>query len=135
MALWGVSAIGLYFGYRPPKRRTEYDELSIWNKIGVLDLPGFALLTVGLSLYLTGMNLGGGLYKWTDVRTLATLIIGIVTCIAFCLYEWKGTRTGIVHHDLFSLGRRYSRTFAVCCALFAVEAALIFAFVVFYPVL
>lgn len=135
MGLWGVAALAIFFGYRPPRRQSVVSDLSIWQQLRKLDLPGFALLTVGLTLFLTGMSLGGGLYSWTNARTLSTLVIGIVVCIAFGLYEWKGTSTGMIHHGLFSLGSRYARTFTLCCALFAVEAALIFAFVIFYPVL
>jgi hypothetical protein len=135
MGLWGLSAIGIFVGYKPLKRQSAVSDLPMSQKIRKLDLPGFALLTIGLTLFLTGMSLGGGLYSWTDPRTLSTLIVGIVVSIAFGIYEWKVTSTGMIHHGLFSLGRRYARTFALCCALFAVEAALIFAFVVFYPIL
>ncbi|KAB5576271.1 putative siderophore iron transporter [Coniochaeta sp. 2T2.1] len=135
MAFWGVAALGIFFGYRPPKRYTRYDHLSFWQKIKTLDLTGSALLTVGLSLMLTGLNLGGGLYTWTSARVLGTLIAGIVGFIAFALYQWKGTKSGLLHHDLFHYGRANSRTFAICCGLFALESIIMFAFTIFYPVL
>ncbi|KAK5108576.1 hypothetical protein LTR62_008152 [Meristemomyces frigidus] len=134
MALWGATAAGIFMGYRPPKRHTRLDHLSIWQKIGHLDLAGMGLLTTGLTLLLVGLNLGGGLYAWTNVRVLATLIIGILVLISFALYEWKGTKTGIIHHELFR-NNEYARTFAICVALIFIEAILLFSYIIFYPVL
>src|ERR1700754_4715586 len=99
MALWGLTAVGIFVGYRPPKRHTRLDHLSFWQKLTHLDLPGFGLLTKGLTLFLTGLNLGGGLFSWTNARVLALLIVGIVVLIGFGVYEWKGTKTGILHHE------------------------------------
>ncbi|KAJ9633594.1 hypothetical protein H2204_006800 [Knufia peltigerae] len=135
MGLFGLGTIGVLVGYRPPKRHTRYDGLSLGQKIARLDILGSFLLTVGLTLLLTGLNLGGGLYKWTNARVLATLIIGIVGLIAFGVYEWKGTSTGILHHGLFKGERHAGRTFSILIGLIAVEGLLLFAFVIFYPTL
>lgn len=133
MALFGAGTIGVLVGYRPPKRHTRYDRLSIWQKIGRIDLVGSALLTVGLTLLLTGVGLGGELYKWTNVRVLATLITGVVGFLGFCLYEWKGTSTGILHHGLFNGDMHAGGTFALCIGLIMVEGLMLFAYVIFYP--
>ncbi len=135
MALWGATAIGIFVGYRPPKRHTRLDHLSVWQKLGHLDLPGCALLTVGLSLFLTGLNLGGNLYAWTSARVLCTMVIGIAFLISFGVWEWKGTRTGILHHELFHGGKAKGRTFAICVGLIFIEGIMLFSYVVFYPVL
>jgi hypothetical protein len=135
MALWGATAIGILVGYRPPKRHTRLDHLPLWQKLGRLDLPGCALLTTGLTLFLTGLNLGGNLFSWTNARVLATLVTGITILIAFGLYEWKGTKTGILHHDLFRGGKAAGRTFAICVCLIFIEGIVLFSYVVFYPVL
>jgi hypothetical protein len=84
---------------------------------------------------MTGTGLGGGLYTWTNARTLSPMIVGIVTLVAFGIYEWKGTKTGILHHDLFRGGRNKGRTFALCVALLFMEAIMIFSFGLFYPIL
>ncbi|OQV05609.1 hypothetical protein CLAIMM_10322 [Cladophialophora immunda] len=133
MALFGAGIIGVLVGYRPPKRHTRYDGLSLRQKIGRIDLVGSSLLTLGLTLLLTGLNLGGQLYKWTNVRVLATLIIGIAGLVAFSLYEWKGTKSGILHHGLFQGDNNAGRTFAICVGLITVEGILLFAYVIFYP--
>lgn len=135
MALWGAAGIGILAGYRPPKRHTALDHLSLWQKLGYLDFLGFGLLAAGLSLLLTGLDLGGGLYGWTDAPVLVTLILGIVILIAFGVYEWKGTKTGIFHPDLFGRGAGARRTFLICVSLIFVEGILLFSFVIFYPLL
>ncbi len=136
MALWGVSGIGIFFGYRPPKRHTRYDHLSLPQKLGRLDLIGSALLTVGLALFLTGLSLGGGLYTWKNRRVLITIILGGIFLIAFAAYETYGTKTGILHHDLFrGETAQAGRTVAICAFLIFVEACLAFAYLIFYPTL
>ena len=109
--------------------------MPIWRKIRQLDLFGFFLFTAGLCLFLTGMNLGGGLYKWTSPAVLATLVIGIVTLIGFAGYEWKGTTHGMMNHALFHGGKEGGRSFAICLGLIFIEGILLFAIVIFYPIL
>ena len=135
MALWDLTAVGVLVGYRPPKRHTRLDHLSFLQKLGKLDLIGFSLLTTGLTLFLTGLNLGGSLFSWTNARTLATLIVGIIILLCFGVYEWKGTKTGILHHDLFRGGKSAGRTFAICVGLIFIEGILLFSYIIFYPTL
>lgn len=135
MALWGVTALGIFVGYRPPKRHTRLDHLSFFQKLRQLDLPGFGLLTTGLTLFLTGLNLGGGLYAWTNGRVLGTLITGLVILASFGLYEWKGTKSGILNHELFRGGKSAGRTFAICISLIFIEGILLFSYIIFYPVM
>jgi hypothetical protein len=83
-----------------------------------------------LTLLLTGLSLGGNPWAWSDVRVISTLVVGIVTLVAFGIFEWKGTKTGILHHELFA-----SRTFPVCVSLIFVEGVLLFSIIIFYPAL
>ncbi|KAJ5739323.1 hypothetical protein N7533_012107 [Penicillium manginii] len=135
MGLWGLTAICLFFGYKPPKRHTDFDHLSLTQKIARLDLPGFMLLTAGITLLLTGLNLGGGLYAWASAPVLSTIIIGILCLFSFGFYEWKATTTGILHHELFRGGKTGGRTFALCVGLIFIEGILLFSYTIFYPVL
>lgn len=134
-SLWGLAAVGLFFGYKPPKRHTRLDHLSFGQKLAHIDIAGFGLLSSGLTLFLVGANLGGGLYSWTAAAVLAPLIIGIIFLCVFALYEWKSTKTGILHHTLFRGGKNYGRTFAVCAALISLEGILLFGFLVYTPIL
>ena len=127
--------MGIFFGYRPPKRHTRLDHLSFWQKLGQLDLTGCGLLTTGLTLFLTGLNLGGEMFSWTNARVLATLITGIIILLSFGVYEWKATKTGILNHDLFRGGKAAGRTFAICVCLIFIEGIMLFSYIIFYPVL
>lgn len=79
---------------------------------------------------MTGLSLGGNPWPWTDARVLSTLVIGIVVLVGFAIFQWKGTKIGILHHELF-----VNRTFPLCIALIFVEGILLFSIIVFYPVL
>lgn len=135
MGLWGATAVGLFVGYKPPKRHTLLDHLSFWQKVSRIDLLGFFLLASGLALLLTGLNLGGSLYAWQTAPVLVTLIVGIVTLIAFGVYEWKFTKSGILHHDLFRGGKCGGQTFAICIGLIFIEGAMLFSYTIFFPIL
>src|SRR5690242_19723154 len=133
MAMWAASLFSIYFGYNPPRRGTQHDSLTWIQKLGKLDIPGSLLLTTAVTLLLVGLGLGGGQYSWSSSRVIVTIVVGGVLAVAFGIYEWKGTRAGILHHDLFLPGRPNGRTFSICTGLFAVEAILIITFTIFYP--
>ena len=134
-ALWATGAIGVMLGYRPPKRHTRLDHLSFWQKLSYLDLPGSGLLTAGLVLLLVGLNLGGNTYVWTNANVLVTMILGIAILGAFGLWEWKGTKFGIMSHELFIGENSRGRSFSVYVSLIFIEAILLFTFSIFYPVM
>lgn len=138
MALWGVTVLGLLFAYMPPKRITSVDSLKWWQKLLKLDLIGFFLLLAGLVLTLVGLTMGGTQYPWSDSRVIGTLFSGLVILGVFLLYEWKGTSTGILNHELFRGGEDregLGRTFAICLLLIFLEGALLFAYMIFYPIM
>ncbi|KEF52257.1 uncharacterized protein A1O9_11497 [Exophiala aquamarina CBS 119918] len=133
-AIWGATVAALFFGYNPPQRHL-LTEMTLRQKLGKLDLLGNGLLTSGLTLFIVGLNLGGALYSWKDVNTLVPLIIGGLLLIAFGVYEWRGTSTGVMHHDLFRGDKTQGRTFAICVALLFLEGIVVFSFVIFFPVM
>jgi hypothetical protein len=132
--LWGAAAAGLLLGYNPPKRRPQYDHLSFWHKLGLLDLIGAFLLAAGVTLLIVGLNLGGGQFSWSDGHVLGTLISGVAGLIAFGVYEIWGTQTGMLHHELFrGVNRRHRASFGIFCMLFFLEGAIFFSTAVWYP--
>ena len=135
MTLWGAAAIGILVGYRPLKRQTSLDHLSLRQKLVYLDYVGFALLAVGLSLLMSGLNLGSGIYCWSAAPVLVTIILGVLILVAFGVYEWKSAKTGIFHPDLFSGGPEARRNFLICVGLLFAEGILLFTFGIFYPIM
>jgi len=91
------------------------------------------MLAFALTLLLTALNLGGGLYAWTNAHVITTLYIGLVSLVVFGLYEWKGTKIGILHHGLFQGGRDAGQTFTLCVLLIFLENFVAFSYIVFYP--
>ncbi len=63
------------------------------------------------------------------------MVIGLVILVIFGIYEWKGTQTGILHHELFRGGEMKGRTFAICCGLFFTEGLIFMTFVIVAPLL
>lgn len=135
MGVWGITALGILAGYRPPPRHTALDHLSFSQKLARLDIPGTGLFCSGLTLFLAGLCQGGGIYSWTNARVLAPLIVGGVLLACFGLYETFGTRTGIFHHDLFVGPQTNGRIVALCILLMGVEAILGFSYILIYPAL
>lgn len=132
---WAISAIGVFIGYRPPKRHTRLDHLTLLQKLGYLDIPGGILLTLGLTLFIVGVNSGGNIYAWTSAHVLATMIIGVATLATFGIWEWKGTKNGILHHELFQKGKALGQTYSLCVALILLEGAILFSYVIVYPIM
>jgi hypothetical protein len=87
-------------------------------------------LSAGLTLLLVALSLGNNPWPWTSATVLSTLVLGIVFLIGFGVYEWKGTKTGILHHDLFGM-----RTFGLCILVMFCEGIMVFALILFYPTL
>ena len=134
LALWVATGVCILIGYRPPKRHTRLDHLSWRQKLKCLDLFGSGLITAGLTLFLVGLNLGSPGH-WADARVLGTLITGIVVLCFFAVFEWKGTKDGLLNHDLFRGGKAAGRTFAICVWLNFLEGTLTFAYIVYYPIM
>jgi hypothetical protein len=93
--------VAIFIGYHPPKRHTDLDHLSLRQKISSINLTGCGLFTAGLALFTAGTGLSGGVYSWTNARTLATMIFGVVTLFTFEIQEWKRAKTGFLNHELF----------------------------------
>lgn len=84
---------------------------------------------------LCSLNLGGGLYAWSSATVIATIAVGLMTLIAFFVYEWKGTSHPMLNHALFTGGKEGGRSFAILLGLMFVEGILLFAYVIFFPVM
>ena len=95
------------------------------------DWVGAALFTSGLTILLISLHWAGNEYSWSDGHVLGAFFAGLVTLIAFCVWE--------VHcpHELplmpMKLFRNYEYDSIVICA--AVAAMLYFAGAVLWPVM
>lgn len=93
------------------------------------------MVLMGKVLTRGNRQIGGSLYSWASAPTLVVLLLGVVGLGIFGIYEWKGTKTGILHHELFNHDKRMVRTFVICLFLMFAEGVLVYSFAIFYPVL
>jgi MFS family permease len=80
----------LIFYFPPPRPNTAH--LSRKESIRRVDFIGGFLSVAGLLLFTMGVQWGGYQYAWGSAHVVATLVLGIILFIAFCVYEWKFAR-------------------------------------------
>ncbi|OJI98278.1 hypothetical protein ASPVEDRAFT_37719 [Aspergillus versicolor CBS 583.65] len=98
--IWALTGVSLLAFYRPMPRPNP-GGLSVARRIRELDWPGILLVSAGVTLFLVGLQYGDNPHPWTSPIVLGPLVSGGVLCSLFCLWEWKGTATGIIPHALF----------------------------------
>lgn len=113
--LFFLAAAGVLLVYNPPARESEID-MSTGEKLRSMDWIGYLLLTPGLVLFCMALGWSKNPYSWTDAHILAPFIIGIACLIAFGVYEWRFTSTGLLHHGLFRMGRNFPFALAIIFA-------------------
>ncbi|KAK4049328.1 hypothetical protein OIV83_004265 [Microbotryomycetes sp. JL201] len=128
-ALFGTAFILLAIFYFPPARKNQFSHLTRAEKSAMLDYVGYVLIIAALCTFLTGTTYGG-IVGWRAGKTLGPLITGIVLMIVFGVWEWKGTRQGLLHHGMFKGGRN----FPVALAAMALEGVIFFNILAFVPV-
>jgi hypothetical protein len=63
------------------KRRTR------WEQFKRQDFIGMCLYIAGLVLLLMGVSWGGGSYPWKSAHVIATIVVGVLTLVAFGIYD------------------------------------------------
>lgn len=126
-ALYAIAFVSLTFFYHPSARPNP-GNLSLLRRIRNIDWLGVFLIASGLTIFLVGLESGGNPKPWVSAEVLSCLIIGFILLVAFCLWEWKGTTTGILAHSLFS-----HPNFAVTLALNFVGGMVLFGGQAFLP--
>jgi MFS family permease len=84
-ALHGATSLGFLTFYWP-KKRTEYPRMSFKECVWACDPIGSILFIAGATLMLLALNWAGGAYHWSDAHVCATLVVGFVLVLAFCIY-------------------------------------------------
>lgn len=94
-----------------PLRKVEGD----WKlKLKAIDFPGALLALGGTTVFLLGLNWGGGEYPWKSAHVVATLVVGGFVSAAFVAWQWKGARLPLVPVHIFR-GKLVNGT---CLAMF-----------------
>jgi MFS family permease len=98
--VFALATLSVLLAYNPPPREVQ-SALTTAEKLKSLDLIGVPLISVGLTLFVVGLQFYQNPYKFSDAHVLGPFIVGLVLIAAFALYEWRFTKAGICHHDLF----------------------------------
>ena len=125
--LYALCVAIIFWLYNPPVRELQR-QLTQRQKLARLDWIGYAFFLPGLILFCFALTSSSGVYPWKSSKIIGPLVVGICLLIAFGLYEWKGTRVGMLHHDLFSRGRN----FALAEALMLTEGIVFFCATQYY---
>jgi hypothetical protein len=72
----------------PPKyHQLHVSGKSMLQQLQTLDYIGIFLYTLGLVLFLIGLNWGGSSYPWASAQVLCTTIIGLFVLATFGFWE------------------------------------------------
>ncbi|KAF8185154.1 MFS general substrate transporter [Pholiota molesta] len=74
---------------------------NIKQKLFAVDFMGAILTLIGCTLVILPLIWGGVTFPWKSAAVLATLFSGILVCILFCIWEWKGATLPIVPMYMF----------------------------------
>ncbi|KAH7417768.1 putative siderophore iron transporter [Cadophora sp. MPI-SDFR-AT-0126] len=96
-----LGSAGVVIGYNPPLRELQ-TTLTFSEKFRRLDWGGFPLYTPGVVLFSIALQYSNNPYSWSDPQVLGPFIPGMLLLIAFAIYEWRFTKTGIFDHQLFT---------------------------------
>lgn len=83
----GASIILWVIFYHPPTFHMKHENQTKRYFIKNLDYGGIILYSAGLLLLLLGLSWGGNVYPWKSAHVIATVVIGVLSLVAFALYE------------------------------------------------
>lgn len=66
-----------------------------------IDWIGTILVVGGTAMFLLGLDFGGTTYSWDSAAVICLIIFGILTLVAFAIYEWKGAQYPLMPQRLF----------------------------------
>lgn len=72
------------------------------KKLLQIDYLGSLLTIISSVLLLLGLNWGGTTFSWSSVPVLVTLILGVVTLVAFLFWEAKYATLPIIPGELLT---------------------------------
>ncbi|OJD33869.1 mfs drug transporter [Diplodia corticola] len=81
-----------------PLKKVEGD----WKlKLKAVDFFGAVLALGGSAVLVLALTWAGGEYAWQSPHVIASFVVGIVVCILFVLWQWKGTSVPLVPLRIF----------------------------------
>jgi len=104
VGVWNfVGLLLCVFCYRDSSRLTE--DYTMRHVLKELDWVGGVLSTIGITLFMMGLQWGAAQYAWGSAHNLAPLLLGIVFIIAFFVWQVFAPRP-MVPRALFGKAKR-----------------------------
>ena len=111
-AILATATITIALLYNPPLRPLQ-KSLTLREKLGRLDWIGYALITLGITLFAIALSWAKNPYPWNSAHVLAPFFIGIAIMAALAIQQARFTRDGLFHHDLFKHDRNFALAFII----------------------
>lgn len=86
-------------------KRTKPEQMTLLQLIKSIDLVGSAILVIGVTALIMGLNLGGNVFRWTHPIVVSSLILSIVLAVIFVGYE-RHVERAVMPISLLSDGSR-----------------------------
>ncbi|KIH93737.1 hypothetical protein SPBR_04155 [Sporothrix brasiliensis 5110] len=90
IALNAITTVLFYVFYHPPTFHMKHASANKQAFIKHFDYLGIVLVTLGLLLFLMGISWGGTLHPWKSAAVVVTIVLGLLTIVAFVLWETYG---------------------------------------------
>ncbi|KAH7356104.1 major facilitator superfamily domain-containing protein [Pyrenochaeta sp. MPI-SDFR-AT-0127] len=104
VGVWNfVGLLLCVFCYKDPSRLTE--DYTARHVLRQVDYIGGILSTVGITLFMMGLQWGASQYVWGSAHNVAPLIIGLAFIIAFFVWEFRAPYP-MVPRALFSKAKK-----------------------------
>jgi len=91
------------FAYKDPAANKVVDKKKVLREI---DYVGGILSTIGVTLFMMGLQWGAIQYEWNSTHVLVPVCIGAAFITAFFIYEVKFAKYPMVPKGLFSKAKR-----------------------------
>ncbi|KAJ1335759.1 MFS transporter DHA2 family multidrug resistance protein [Microdochium nivale] len=127
--VWSFLALVCLACFYFPPPRVNSEGLSKADVVRRIDFVGGALSIVGIVLFTCGLLFGGYQYSWTDAHTLVPLILGLLTLIAFIMWETRWASYPMFPRRL----GRVQRNFTLTLIITFISGANFFAVLMIWP--
>lgn len=129
MIIDGMAGLAYFFFYHPPTFQMKHGRKSRMEVVKNFDFIGTFLFTSGMVVFLLGISWGGSVYSWKSGGPIASMILGFLTLVAFCLWEiYAPLKEPLVPMHLFK-----NTGWVISVLLLSIGASVYYGFSIVWP--